>query len=312
MRNPCIGLGLLLLFIVNCGRQSNYDPTASSLALAPLHATADHEPWIGSVDPNNNPNNPAVSFEMLNAEPSVLISRPEYTLSWNSNTREINWASWLLEESDIGDSGRTTFSTDQDLEAYLAPTGEHAVSPGEYSGSCFDRGHQVPSGDRTANVEINLSVFKMSNLLPQTAFLNRTIWERLEARTRALLGQNRSTRLWVIAGPIFASKLQYIGTYSNIAVPTANFKIVIDLGSDDNAEPKLFTAVIMPNLTSKGTDPIADLDTQCKESSNLPSTHVDWQDYVVTLDEIEKQAGINLGPVRDRLANRRSHEQLVF
>ena len=217
------------------------------------------------LEPAANPNAPLGLIPGSEQDRSVLISRPEYLLSWNPALREINWASWVLTAADMGRTGRSGYKLDKELEARLIEDGLHAVDPLEYSTSCLDIGHQVPSADRNASFKANASVFSMSNMLPQTAFLNRILWENLEAETRALATRLPKNRLWILAGPIFSLQKNqaFIGTHSDIAFPAANFKIVVDLGPSKNSQPKLFAAVIMPNVTSKGTDPIEDRETTC-------------------------------------------------
>ncbi|RYZ48686.1 MAG: DNA/RNA non-specific endonuclease, partial [Proteobacteria bacterium] len=235
-------------------------------------------------------------------QPSILISRPEYALSWNPSTRIVNWASWVLVDGNVGKTNRSGFKRDEDLNKFLLAQGETAVGPDEYNDKhCFDRGHVVPSADRTEKFAQNQAVFKMSNMMPQTAFLNRVIWERLEGTTRSLLARNPKNRYWVVAGPIFTTKMRYMGVKKNIAIPDSNFKIVIDLGSSKSSVPKLIASVIMPNVTSKGTDPIDDETFECYEERNLPSVDVDWADYTVSIDEIEKAAGVDMSAVKAML-----------
>ncbi|MBC7661127.1 MAG: DNA/RNA non-specific endonuclease [Chitinophagaceae bacterium] len=289
-------LSVILLLVLGCGRSSDYEVSSSGR----LPASSGAGVVLGSVDPGTNPNIPYGPLLLSQGQDSITISRPEYELSWNPSTRDINWASWLLSAGDIGHSGRTQFTEDSELETYLAPLGQHAVTPDEYSGSCFDRGHQVPSADRTHDFAENTAVFKMSNMIPQTGYLNRGDWEHLEADTRSVLNNEPKTRIWIVAGPIFGATKQYMGLHHDIAVPTANFKIVIDLGPDSKAKPSLYAAVIMPNTTSKGTSPVTDRATLCADSSHMPASQTvgGWKAYTKSLNEIEKEAGIDLTPVR--------------
>lgn len=98
--------------------------------------------WIGTIDPENNPNTPIGALDAGNELTSVLISRPEYTLSWNQKTRLLNWASWVLVDGDIGKTGRSGFRRDDELERFLEGQNSSAVDTYEYDGTCLDRGHQ--------------------------------------------------------------------------------------------------------------------------------------------------------------------------
>lgn len=123
-------------------------------------------------------------------EPEILISRKQYLISYNKKNRGPNFAIWELDQKEMGNSGRTkSFSKDADLENYFHENdrSQHAVEPTEYDNSCFDRGHVVPSADRSDLIENNAETFLMSNMLPQTPYLNRVLWEHFEKYTRDLV-----------------------------------------------------------------------------------------------------------------------------
>ena len=129
---------------------------------------------IGGVDLTKNPNLIFTAPKSADPKSEVIISRAEYVISYNRKFREMNWASWVVSPDSIGHSGRSgKFMADDELENYLRQYNEHVVGPNDYKGSCFDRGHQVPSGDRTSSEAVNKRVFYMSNMIPQTAHLNK-------------------------------------------------------------------------------------------------------------------------------------------
>ena len=90
-----------------------------------------------------------------------------------------------MQASDLGYSGRQNdFRPDSSL-----PMGWYEVSDDSYTGSGFDRGHNCPSGDRTASDAINSLTFLMDNVIPQAANNNEQTWANLEDSTRALVEQ---------------------------------------------------------------------------------------------------------------------------
>ena len=291
-----IMLGLMALS--SCVKSGEKTSSAEFSAM-PLASIA--SPVIGGVDLEANPN--LVLGYPRGADPAseVIISRNQYELSWNSQKRQINWASWLLQKADIGTVGRAgKFAVDPDLQALSTRIAAvKAVLPDEYDNSCFDRGHQAPSGDRTDSLIDNKETFLMSNIIPQTAYTNRVIWEHLEVYERQL-ATNNFARLAIFSGPVFGTRPGMIGPQKNIPVPLANFKIIVPLEPD---QPKLaaggkITAVIMPNITSKQTDPMADTITACEESkSNVVDPNNgradDWMQYSATVREIEQQTGLD-------------------
>lgn len=249
--------------------------TAPVLALA-LSTTS---PVIGPVALDQNANLSSYVPQNLKHAAEVIISRNEYVISYNQDTRVLNWAAWKLEASDIGQSGRTNmFMMDQDLQNYLGQYGRQAVTELDFKGSCFDRGHQVPSGDRTVTKEVNQMTFMMSNMIPQTAYLNRSIWEHLESYTRDLV-LNQGKKVYIIAGPIFDEDFGAIGPNHDIQVPSKNFKVIIvldkDQGLQDINSNTQIISVIMPNRLKTGAKPLDNKDELCLEANPPPKPKPD-------------------------------------
>lgn len=258
------------------------------------------ETVLGDLALKDNPNL-ATKFPVTdNSE--IVLSRSQYIVSYNKERRTPNWVAWKLEANQIGGTGRTnSFTTDPDLEKYLssASPAQHAVTPTDYFGSCFDRGHQVPSADRTDIVVNNEATFLMSNMIPQTPYLNRVIWEHLEAYTRQLV-QHQNKKVYVIAGPIYDENFGAIGPKSDIQVPSKDFKVIIVLDAnqtpaDINAKTQMI-AVIMPNTLENGNRPVANTQGCLGFSTTTTGTANDWEKYQTTIDEVEKLSGITLFP----------------
>ena len=257
---------------------------------------------LGNVPLDRN-QNIAILPQNTNNVPEILISRDQYLLSINKNKRLINWAAWKIEASDLGHVGRSNnFAVDPDLESYLNQTSEHAVSPADYQGSCFDRGHQCPSADRDDSIENNQMTFLMSNMIPQTAYLNRVIWEHLEAYTRDLI-LTQGKKVYIVAGPIFDQDFGTIGLNKDIPIPSKDFKVVVILDknqtiSDINQNTQIIS-VIMPNLLRSGKKPLDDRTELCSNKNLSPATTAssgsnDWQQYKTTLAEVERISGFKI------------------
>lgn len=102
---------------------------------------------------------------------------------------------------------------------------EDRAQLGDYRGSGYDRGHMVPSGDMPTAEAQNQS-FLLSNVVPQTAELNRGIWAGVEQAVRGLA--ERDGELFVVTGPVFRGEaLQSIGA-DGVLVPTSTWKAVFD------------------------------------------------------------------------------------
>ncbi len=259
------------------------------------------EAVIGTVPIKENGN--LSEIDLITNESEILISREQYIISYNKEKRAPNWVAWKLEKNQMGQSGRSNnFEQDIELEKYLVSqsNGFHSVTSEDYKGSCFDRGHQVPSADRTDNEVDNQSTFLMSNMIPQTAHLNRVIWEHLEHYTRELV-HTQSKKVYVIAGPIYDEDFGSIGRQNNIKVPSKNFKIIFILDSnqnlsDINANTPMITVVI-PNTLSDGTAP-TNHEKLCLQSTEVEALIAadmsDWQQYKTTLLNVENLSGLKL------------------
>ena len=198
---------------------------------------------------------------------NYLIEKPEYALSYNCQAGIANWVSWQLDLDWLGEIERSDdFRPDPDL-----PTDCYAVRPNDYRGSGYDRGHLVPSGDRTKSRRDNSSTFVMSNMIPQSPSNNREVWRELEEYSRKLASQGKELYL-VAGGSGIAQKI----ASSKVVVPAYTWKVILILDrlNTEIAENNLETiAVWIPN------------------SERVRNT--DWRDYIVSVDEVEKNTGYN-------------------
>lgn len=218
---------------------------------------------------------PVVSVHLALGNPSktsttdpnnYLIIKPQYALSYNNSTGIPNWVSWQLNSSWLGSVDRgNNFRPDTTL-----PTGWYQVRPGDYTSSGYDRGHLCPSGDRTRNAEDNSATFFMTNMIPQAPENNREVWRELEEYSRELVNQGKE--LYIIAGGT-GSK----GTLKGkVTVPQQTWKVIAVLDRPGKGISGVTTntrliAVMMPN------------------SNEVANTS--WQDYLVSVDEVEKVTG---------------------
>jgi DNA/RNA endonuclease G (NUC1) len=261
---------------------------------------------IGTVPLSRNENIFSMPKEEKNtflpeADSEIIISREQYVLSYNKNRRLLNWAEWKIEESDLGKITRTNkFSVDQELDDHLNKSNQHAVVLNDYKGSCFDRGHQVPSADRTSSVENNEMTFVLSNMVPQTHYLNRVIWRNFENYARSLVNK-QNKKVYVIAGPIYDEDYGRIGVNHDIPVPSKNFKVLIVMDknqsiNDANANTQVI-AVVMPNKLKSGKKPFEDVNELChdeiQDGSNLPVSN-DWRQYQTSVAEVERLSGLTI------------------
>ncbi|WP_413290481.1 DNA/RNA non-specific endonuclease [Bdellovibrio sp. HCB337] len=259
-----------------------------TLVLAAHKAQAKIEAVIGDVPLKQNAN---VLGLPSTPTDEVIISRKQYVISYNKERRSPNWVAWKVDAKSLGAADRTDkFQQDKELQEYLSqdPQTPPAVTPNDYSGSCFDRGHQVPSADRTNSTSSNQATFVMSNMLPQTPYVNRVLWEDLEQHTRKLVAEGNT--VYVIAGPVYDQNFGEIGPNNDIPVPSKLFKVLIV----EKEKKRSSFAVMMPNVLKSGEEP-TDKKSLCNDVATTSGAHVkDWREYKSSVSEIQNVTGIRL------------------
>ena len=228
----------------------------SSFLFKPRETTTDKKLEINNIDISNNNPSEANNKNLNN----LLIVKEEYILSYNCSKGIANWVGWRTSESDLGDLSRSDdFREDDSL-----PKKCYQVDEKDYRGSGYDRGHLMPSGDRTKSKTANSYSFLMVNILPQNPSNNREVWRELEIHARELVEQGFTLHS-------FAGGNGQIKTINNgkITVPRNTWKVIL-VENSKTGEVKAI-AVIMPN------------------SEKVKRT--DWTDYLVTVDKVESVTG---------------------
>ncbi|MFB9845510.1 DNA/RNA non-specific endonuclease [Mucilaginibacter ginsenosidivorans] len=252
-------------------------------ARLPRHAGDDNNMLLG---------NPSLATNDIHDSANYLIDHKYYIESYNRSTGEPNWVSWHLCAGDIGAVARSNdFRPDTTL-----PRGWFAADNAGYRGSGFDKGHNCPSGDRTASAEANSSTFLMDNIIPQAKNNNQHTWEHFESYCREKVRQGNE--VYIIMGCYGKGGTGRLGYRENIAdghirVPAHIWKIALVI-PDNNDDLDRIDA---------GTDVIA-IDTP-----NDEAVSPDWRRYVCTVSDIERATGYRFfttlpATVREPLGNK--------
>ena len=126
---------------------------------------------------------------------NFLMEKEYFTLSYNNSKGTPKLPRWRLEASDLGNAPRKNFYPDETL-----PRGFKRITPQDYTGSGFDRGHMCPHSDRSASPTMSEATFVMSNIIPQSPHVNQKAWAQLEMYCRNLV-ERRDKKLYIISGP---------------------------------------------------------------------------------------------------------------
>lgn len=198
--------------------------------------------------------NPSGATADVSQPNNYLISREQYALAYARDRGTPNWVSWHLQASDLGPVPRCDdvgpgFEPDTTL-----PAGWYQVKTTDYTNSGYNRGHMVPSEDRTATQQDNCVTFLMTNVLPQAPANNQGLWAQLEDYARDLVGQGNE--VYVISGPDGS-----LGTLAGgkLAIPASVWKVLLVLPAADGDDAARVTtqtqvlAVWTPNdATAQG------------------------------------------------------------
>ena len=189
-----------------------------------------------------------------------LIQHSYYTLSYSNTHRQAEFASYYLSPASIqGGQDRTDdFRIDPKVKS-------NPVKSTDYQGSGYDRGHLCPAADMALNLTAMSETFFMSNMSPMTPSFNRGIWSKLEDWVRDAALQEGG--LFVVTGPVLSKSCGAIK--QSITVPCSYYKIVLTGGSN----PRML-GFLLSNAGASGS----------------------VQQFVVTIDALEQQTGIDFFP----------------
>ena len=194
-----------------------------------------------------------------------VIRHAGFSLSYNEDWEQAEWVAYLLEREKL--QQKWTKREDSFREDPMVSTG--SADGYDYRGSGYDRGHLAPFADFAYDAALADETFYMSNISPQARQFNQGVWRELEEVTRDWA--KRFKRLYVVAGPVTTvAPKGYIGRNTRVAIPTAYFKVLLDL---DDPERKGIGFVI-PNEVS---------------FEPLPT-------YAMSIDEVEAITGLDFFP----------------
>jgi DNA/RNA endonuclease G (NUC1) len=213
--------------------------------------------------------NPSGAVTDPNNRNNFLIQRTVLASGYSDILGEPTWSSWNLTSPDIGSAPRSSsFYTDTNL-----PPTFYRVKTGDYTYSGFDRGHMVPSEDRTDTTSNNRLVFRMSNIIPQRPDNNQGPWASLEtfSRNLALAGNE----MLISCGPSV-----FNGAYipSGVAaIPGFTWKIIIPVPAGSG------TAVSRINASTRV------IAVKVPNVAGIRSTS--WTNYRTSISSIEADTG---------------------
>ncbi|MFD2515590.1 DNA/RNA non-specific endonuclease [Pontibacter locisalis] len=240
-------------------------PIASITEVANATATKDGNMALG------NPSGAGTSYA------NYLVNKAQFSMSYNSYRGTPNWVSWHLSSAWLGSTPRQDdFRADNSL-----PSNFYKVTPSDYTGSGFDRGHNCPSADRTLTVTDNSATFLMSNMIPQAPNNNQQTWANLENYCRTLVSQGNE--LYVI-----------MGSYGTGGTGSAGYKTTLAGGKVTVPNRIWKVIVVLPVGTGDASRVTSSTRVIAVDTPNSTSISSSWGTYRTTVDAIEAKTGYNI------------------
>ncbi|WP_310390899.1 DNA/RNA non-specific endonuclease [Hymenobacter sp.] len=210
---------------------------------------------------------------------NYLLTHPEFTIGYHAARGIPTWVSWHIGRGDLGQAPRQdNFRPDPAL-----PRPFYSVAPASYARSGFDKGHNCPSGDRTADLDANSATFLMTNMVPQAPQNNQQTWAHLEEYARSQV--RRGQEVYVVMGSYgrggtgangFAQTLDQ----GRVTVPARIWKVMVILPEGPNDLQRLATEPAVRVLAV--------------DTPNDNALDHDWRRYLTSVDKIEEATGLDL------------------
>jgi endonuclease G len=219
------------------------------------------------------------------ASDDFIITRDQYTISYNKDRNTPNWVSYEFDVTHFQPADASAnvdrcdcFTHDPALPAgFTHLTTADYTGAGAFAGYGIDRGHMARSFDFTSGTLDNARSYYLSNIIPQAAAVNQGPWKLLED-SLGNLARFHDKEVYVIDG-VAGSKGTVKGE-GKITIPASEWKVAVILPRDhgladihDYRDIDDVIAVIMPND---------------------PTINSDWKTYKTTVDEIESASGYDV------------------
>lgn len=205
-----------------------------------------------------------------------------FTICFDREHKLATWVAYPLHKSHIGSTGRT------DAWGYGpgVPTQYQPNLSSSYVGN-YDRGHQIPSGDRTGSREMNEDTFYYTNMTPQASQFNQGGWASLESDVRSEIC---SDTLYVVTGALFLgsndssiAKQTTDKSGKTCPIPSHYYKVLLRTKNGN-------TGKAIKNITNASEIKAIAILIKHKSTCNIQTS-----DYI-SISELERQSGYTFFP----------------
>ena len=195
-----------------------------------------------------------------------------YSMLYDTRYKLAYWVAYPLHSMYLGNSGRTD---DWGYDPKVAQSKQPRLSSG-FGISGIDRGHQIPSADRTSSTAANATTFYYTNMTAQASSLNQQMWARLEDKIRGWT--QFCDTLYVVTG----------------AMITTQTNTTIDYVTDNNDVPVAKPKYYFKALAQREGNTYY---TIAFRMDNTPyASGENYNNYRLTVEQMEQMTGFTFFP----------------
>lgn len=228
--------------------------------------------WLETPYFTQNADQEYVSY-FLTSNTGGLAGKRNYSMLYDTKNRVALWVAYPLHNVYRGDVSRTkTWSYAPNINETFQPDVVTNSWP-SFTTLNYNRGHQIPSGDRTASVEMNNMTFYTTNATLQKEDLNGGVWNKLETALQSYVTTNISDTVYVVTGVMI----------STTEKPTISYEK--DNSNRNCAIPQFFYKAIYVKKNG------ADVTYAYKMPNENLSVSAQYSTYVTSVSELEKETG---------------------
>lgn len=293
----------------SAAKQSSSSKIASSSSVAALSSSTPAEEPVSSssaplsvnVNANASDDPAAARLEIPHLDNSSFFAAHwvefegkkvmNLAIEWNSAIRHANWSAFSWDS--LTSLNGTTRDEDWRWDP-LVPTELGQVKEADHKSDGFDKGHLVASADRHFSVEANNQTFYYTNISPQISSFNQKFWAQLESKLQKW-GELTQTGVYdtiyvVKGGNTQLPLIDFTGTKaaSDKVKPYTDSK---GFSKGGMLVPSYYFAALLALKDGK----YSAIAFNVPHLETLPTkpTVADFQQYVVTIDELEAATGVD-------------------
>jgi len=200
-------------------------------------------------------------------------NKRNFSMLYDNENRLAYWVAYPLHSSYLGSAKRTNAWA---FDPWVSQSFQPTLKSGWGASTGFDRGHQMPSADRTYSDAGNRTTFYYTNMTAQVSSMNQKIWARLEEKVREWTAT--CDTMYVVTGAMIQSNTD------------KTIRYVKDNANKDVAIPKYYFKALAMKKGNVYYTAAYKMDNSASISNDQVNT------YRISVKELEEQSGFTFFP----------------